>query len=197
MGMSKAMIRLTLAAAFGAASISAAAAAPDIYDMTSVARKSLKSLQHQSFANDREYCGMIGETAAGELVVTPARRGSRSGCDPRGFTDRTIKTVASYHTHGAFHPDADAEVPSVMDLDMDYAEQVFGFVATPGGRLWITNFHNRTVTQVCGLGCLPSDPNFKPGVAGDIPKTLTRRELTKRKGAGGPKYLRARSEAEN
>lgn len=198
MGMSNLIKQACFAAALCVASASTALAgntatsANDVYDITSVARNALASLQTQSFANNREYCGMVGRTSAGELIVSPARRGQSSGCNPRSFKDRSITPVASFHTHGAFHADADAEVPSVIDLDMDYAEKVLGFVATPGGRLWMTDYRSRTVTQICGLGCLPVDPNFKPGTAGEVPMKMTRREMAQREGIGGPKALRAR-----
>ena len=154
------------------------------------ARKSLASVQNQSFANNREYCGMIGRTSAGELIVSAARRGRTGGCDHRGFVDKSITPVASYHTHGGFEPDYDSEVPSVDDIDMDYHNRVFGFVATPGGRFWLVDYRSRTVTQLCGVGCLPKDPSFRAGMAGHIPKSLTRREVAQRKGKGGPRHLR-------
>jgi len=87
-------------------------------DLIKIARESLASIQEQSFESKREYCGLIGLTSAGELIVTPARRGRTNGCSARDFADRTITPVASYHTHGAFHPDADSEVPSTHDADM-------------------------------------------------------------------------------
>ena len=161
--------------------------------LTRFAKTTLASLQDGSFSNNREYCGMIGRTSAGELISTPARRGRTSGCNPRGFTDKSITPIASFHTHGAFHEMADAEVPSVSDLDADHYEGVLGFVSTPGGRLWMTDYRSKTVRQICGIGCLPKDPAFEVGMAGEIPKMLTRRELAQREGRGGPRHLRAHS----
>ncbi|WP_299191512.1 DUF4329 domain-containing protein [uncultured Litoreibacter sp.] len=182
--------------------VASACAAPafaesDLKAITKLAKKSLISLQHQSFSGNREYCGMIGRTSAGELIASPARRGRTSGCNPRGFADKTIVPVASYHTHGAFDHMADAEVPSLADLDIDYADRVFGFVATPGGRFWMTDYRSRSIRQICGMGCLPADPAFKVGMAGDIPTEMTRREMAQREGVGGPRHLRARSLAKN
>lgn len=182
-----------LLAVFGASLFACAAvAAPNgvPQDLIKTARESLSSVQDQSFANNREYCGMIGRTTAGELIVSAARRGRTGGCDHRGFVDKTITPVASYHTHGGFEPDYDSEVPSVDDIDMDYHNRVFGFVATPGGRFWLVDYRSRTVTQLCGVGCLPKDPTFRAGMAGPIPKSLTRREVAQRKGKGGPRHLR-------
>jgi hypothetical protein len=162
-------------------------------ELINIARKSLASIQNQSFQSQREYCGLIGRTTAGELIVSPARRGRSNGCDERGFSDRTITPVASYHTHGGYHEDADSEVPSTMDVDMDHHHGVFGFVATPGGRFWVIDHRSRTAKQICGMGCLPSDPMFDKGMAGDIPKHLTRRQMAQREGKGGPRHLRARA----
>lgn len=162
-------------------------------ELINIARESLASIQNQSFKSQREYCGLIGRTTAGELIVSPARRGRTSGCDERGFADRSITPVASYHTHGAYHADADSEVPSTMDVDMDHHHGVFGFVATPGGRFWVIDHRSRTARQICGMGCLPSDPMFDKGMAGEIPKHLTRREMAQREGKGGPRHLRARA----
>jgi len=162
-------------------------------ELINVARESLASIQKQSFKSKREYCGFIGRTSAGELIVSPARRGRTNGCNGRGFDDRSITLVASYHTHGAFHEHADSEVPSTMDVDMDRHQNVFGFVATPGGRFWMIDPRSRTAQQICGMGCLPSDPMFDAGMAGEIPKHLTRRQMAQREGKGGPRHLRARA----
>ncbi|MEM7469781.1 MAG: DUF4329 domain-containing protein [Pseudomonadota bacterium] len=161
------------------------------------AKMALSSIQNSSFVSNREYCGMIGLTKANELIVSPARRGRTAGCDHRGFADRTITPVASYHTHGGFHAHHDSEVPSVSDIDMDYHNKVFGFVATPGGRMWMVDYRDRSVHQICGLGCLPQDPSFHEHMAGEIPTSMSRREVAQRKGVGGPRHLRARMLAEN
>ncbi|MEM6594265.1 MAG: DUF4329 domain-containing protein [Pseudomonadota bacterium] len=161
------------------------------------AKMALSSIQDASFVADREYCGMIGLTDADELIVSPARRGRSSGCDFRGFADPTIRPVASYHTHGGFNPLYDSEIPSVDDIDMDYHNKVFGFVATPGGRFWMIDYRYRSVHQLCGVGCLPSDPTFVKNMAGEIPEHMSRREIAKRKSQGGPRYHRAKMLAEN
>jgi hypothetical protein len=155
-----------------------------------IARKSLADIQYQSFSSGLEYCGMIGKTRAGELIVSPARRGRPSGCNARGFTDPSITLVASYHTHGGFDPNMDSEVPSTDDVDMDHHQGVFGFVATPGGRLWLIDHRSRVATQICGKGCLPSDPTFSAGMAGPIPLSLSRKDMIKRQVIGGPRQLR-------
>ncbi len=194
------MKTLTLTALLTALSIAPAAHAGNgvlSQELINIARKSLASIQNQSFTSQREYCGLIGKTTAGELVVSPARRGRTSGCNERGFSDRSITPVASYHTHGSYHADADSEVPSTDDVDMDHHQGVFGFVATPGGRFWVIDHRSRTAKQICGMGCLPSDPMFNKGMAGEIPTHLTRRQMAQREGLGGPRHLRARALAEN
>ena len=182
-----------LAALFAHPTTGPAQAETEIWSLVLVAKKQLASLQRGSFRENREYCGMIGRTPAGELIASPARRGRTNGCDARGFKDRSIKVLASYHTHGGYQANADSEVPSVSDMDMDMHDKVVGFVATPGGRLWIVDPKSRSVKQVCGIGCLPKDPRFKSGMAGPIPKSLSRKQLAKRQGMGGPKYLRSRA----
>lgn len=169
----------------------------DIWDLVLVAKKNLASLQRGSFENNREYCGMIGRTSAGELIASPARRGSANGCNARGFTDRSIVPVASYHTHGGFQANADSEVPSVSDMNMDVAQKVIGFVATPGGRFWMVDYRTKTIKQICGIGCLPKDPQFVEGMAGPIPIRMTRAEMKQRQNAGGPKVLRSRYALKN
>lgn len=154
------------------------------------ARKSLAAIQNQSFVSGLEYCGMIGKTTAGELIVSPARRGRPSGCNARGFSDPSIKLVASYHTHGGFDPDMDSEVPSSDDVDMDHHQGVFGFVATPGGRFWVIDHRSREAKQICGKGCLPADPTFDPGAAGPIPTAMNRKDMVNRQVIGGPRQLR-------
>jgi len=190
----KTLIWMTTAAALCAGTGATAGNGVLSHELIEIARKSLASIQQQSFLSKREYCGLIGVTTAGELIVTPARRGRSSGCSARDFTDRSITPVASYHTHGSFHPDADSEVPSTHDVDMDHHHDVFGFVATPGGRFWYIDPRARTAQQICGMGCLPTDPEFSEGMAGEIPDRLTRGEMAYRESKGGPSQWRKYSE---
>ncbi len=148
------------------------------------ARVTLAGIQNNSFSANREYCGMIGRNSAGSLVVTRPRKGRQDSCLPRNFRSNDIEVLASYHTHGSYDYEADAEVPSVDDFDADSDEGVIGFVSTPGGRFWIILPERGLVKQLCGIGCLPQDPDFERGVAGKIPKQFTRNQLIDREENG-------------
>ena len=40
-------------------------------------------------------------------------------------------------------------------------EGVYGYVATPGGRLWLNIFDEALAVQLCGPGCVTADPNYR------------------------------------
>lgn len=143
------------------------------------ARQVLADLQASSIAANREYCGIIGLTEAGGLIASAARKGRRDSClpkDPRG----AIELIASYHTHAGFDEDADSEVPSASDVIADMEEGLDGYVATPGGRLWFIDGQSGTARQLCGLDCLPSDPDFVPGQWGPVKQRYTLSDLDAR-----------------
>jgi len=74
----KTLIWMTTAAALCAGTGATAGNGVLSHELIEIARKSLASIQQQSFLSKREYCGLIGVTTAGELIVTPARRGRSS-----------------------------------------------------------------------------------------------------------------------
>ncbi len=139
-------------------------------------REVLAELQWRSFRANREFCGIMGLTEDGEIVISRPRRGRVDSCRPRDPW-RADHLIASFHTHGAFDPDSDAELPSVDDVLADMNEGVDGWVATPGGRLWFIDGLTGVIRQICGLGCLPQDPDFIPGYMGPIPQRMTLAEL--------------------
>ena len=142
---------------------------------TAFARAILSQIQAKSIAQNREYCGTIALTADGRYVASRARRGRRDGCRPVDAREGEI--VASFHTHAAFHENADSEVPSPEDVYSDSDEGLNGYVATPGGRFWFVDGRNETVSLICGIGCLPSDPEFVPGLWGQIRSFYTIEDL--------------------
>lgn len=143
------------------------------------AKSVLGSLQEQSIAETREYCGFIIQTQDGGLATTPISRGTEASCESRpGFAP----VVASFHTHGSYAPRYDNEVPSVNDVMNDFEGQTDGYVSTPGGRLWLIDFESRTIRQLCGVGCLPADPNEDPTTAAPVPQSFTLDTLRKRFG---------------
>ena len=74
---------------------------------------------------------------------------------PAGWT-----LIASYHTHGAYDPRADSEVPSPGDVEADFQEGVNGYVSTPGGRFWRIDAAHGVADMICGEGCLAVDPTY-------------------------------------
>ncbi len=169
------------AALFGAALGPQAAQAQDAAELAA-ARQVLLQLQPRSFSENLEYCGYIGRMPDGRLMATEVTRGDAWGCLSRGDESRFVEVVASFHTHAAFDRAADSEVPSSDDMYGDIEEQVNGYVATPGGRLWYIDHRRQVATQVCGLGCMGQDPNFVPGDAGPIAQSYGLQDLLRREG---------------
>lgn len=124
------------------------------------AAKILNEVQGPSFRDNKEYCGLIGYDRTGKLLATKPKAGFADGCQPEDNPD-IISVIASYHTHGRFSWDADTEVPSVSDLEADFDEEVDGYIATPGGRFWVTDRDERGTFLLCGPGCLKSDPRYE------------------------------------
>lgn len=126
------------------------------------ARQQLDALQAESFASDRELCGIIFETADGELGVSRPTDGDEASCDISYFDEPGMVPVASFHTHGRHSPQYDGEVPSLIDIESDIASGMDGYVSTPGGRLWHIDHEAAAARMVCGPGCLTQDPNYVP-----------------------------------
>ncbi len=130
------------------------------------------TIQPWSIQENVEYCGYIGYDKSGNLVATEPWRGGVDSCG----TDILLpdfEAIASYHTHAAYSDDMDSEVPSVDDLKVDFEEGVNGYVATPGGRVWLILVNERLTVQLCGPGCIYADPNYRP-----CPLLLPRDEYT-------------------
>ena len=120
----------------------------------------LNSVQPRSFAEKREHCGLFGYDAAGNFAATGPIAGLPDSCDP-GLEPEGFEVLASYHTHGAYDIDADSEVPSLDDLRADIDEGIDGYIATPGGRLWLNLAQDQTAYLLCDRGCLLSDPAYR------------------------------------
>lgn len=117
-------------------------------------------IQPKSIAENREYCGVIGFDGNGNLAASEPERGQVDSCDsidPVGWEE----IIATYHTHGGYLADRDSEVPSVDDLQGDIREKVDGYVATPGGRVWLNLYDEKLTFQLCGRGCVKNDPKFR------------------------------------
>ncbi|MEE9388550.1 MAG: DUF4329 domain-containing protein [Paracoccaceae bacterium] len=119
----------------------------------------LSGLQSRSISENREYCGFILVNTAGELVASPPIRGQEAECRPEE-PDQGATILASYHTHSAYSPDFDSEVPSSNDLRADILEGIDGYISTPGGRIWYNSAKLKRADLLCGEGCVISDPNY-------------------------------------
>ena len=126
------------------------------------AKEFFNDVQVKSIIENREYCGYILRDPDGALRATRPNRGKADTCQ-LGTPPRRVEVVASYHTHAAFASESINEIPSLQDLQGDIAGKLDGYVSTPGGRLWFSDHRGREVRQICGLGCLVQDPDFRPG----------------------------------
>ncbi|WP_435417719.1 DUF4329 domain-containing protein [Parerythrobacter aurantius] len=144
------------------------------------ARTSLDGIQRRSFAERKEYCGLILEDDAGRLDISFVVEGRESECALPWLSPKGQYPVATFHTHGAYNPSFDSEVPSTLDMEADIHEQIDGFVATPGGRLWKIDWQDEVAEQVCGQGCLAVDPRYRARPYDDIAVRYTLPELERR-----------------
>ena len=90
---------------------------------------------------------------------------------------------ASYHTHSAFAPGYDNEVPSLQDLRNDVRLGIDGYVSTPGGRVWRVDRVTRSAVQLCGIGCVFMDPGFVPLNGSGIQARYSMADLRRRAAA--------------
>ncbi|EPX79424.1 hypothetical protein thalar_02249 [Litoreibacter arenae DSM 19593] len=149
--------------------------------LRAAAQQVLTGLQSRSFSTGREFCGLLGRNADGAIISTHPRKGSADNCQPHEFRTPGVVPLASFHTHGAYDHDADSEVPSYEDLRADMEEGLIGFIATPGGRLWVNLPKQGMSRQLCGLRCLPQDRYFQQGDWGLIRDKYTLRQLKGRR----------------
>jgi len=121
--------------------------------------KFFDELQVTSIAQNTEYCGFFGLDDNDNFIATRPTRGDTDSClsDEPPF-DMFI--FATYHTHGAYLFDADSEVPSLNDLEADIDEELDGYIATPGGRIWLNSIDSESAILVCGRNCTVSDSNY-------------------------------------
>lgn len=125
------------------------------------ARDFLGRMQILTVVENREYCGWFGRDPQGRIRATRPNRGKYNSCMLPN--EPPLRIIASYHSHAAFDPDSINEIPSLQDLTTDIAMERNSFIATPGGRLWFSDHRAQKVRQICGVGCLPQDPAFRPG----------------------------------
>lgn len=145
-------------------------------DEEALIRATFADLNPISIEQNVEFCGYVGFTADGALAVSAPARGTKDSCLADDPVNLDLVT-ASYHTHAAFSPDYSSELPSGTDMEGDEDEGIDGWVATPGGRLWYIDTTDMITRQICGIGCLPADPNFIPGDSGIIEQSYSYDDL--------------------
>ena len=131
---------------------------PNTQTLDAFARSFMDTIQADSISESREFCGFFVKNG-GTIAATAPRRGTEASCN-YGPTPATA--IASYHTHGSYGENYDNEVPSFFDLLSSREVGFDDYVSTPGGRLWRVDGDTGDATQLCGLGCLTSDPGFVP-----------------------------------
>jgi len=109
-------------------------------------------------------------------MATAPHRGEENSCTPQEPPE-DFNYVGSYHTHGAFSVDADSELPSLEDMQADIEEDVDGFIATPGGRIWHIDTIDDIARMVCDRNCVLADPNFDESVLEPVERTYTLEQL--------------------
>ncbi|MEP1535324.1 MAG: DUF4329 domain-containing protein [Paracoccaceae bacterium] len=146
------------------------------------AKQLLSDLQERSIKNNREYCGLLLRRNNGTLFSSRTFRGTKAKCRYRRIP-RGAEVVASYHTHGAYLPGFDNEIPSISDLQFDMDWEIDGYVTTPGGRFWYVDGRRARVDLICGRKCVPSDPNYRDDSRryGKIRTGYTLRALSERR----------------
>ncbi|MEM9715514.1 MAG: DUF4329 domain-containing protein [Pseudomonadota bacterium] len=137
--------------------------------------ETLRDIQVDSLERNREYCGYFGYVD-GKLTTSRIRRGWKASCRAKQ-PPRDMDVVASFHTHGGFDLNYFSEIPSSTDILADHIEEVDGFMATPGGRLWFIDGEAQEAELICGLACLPQDTNFEPDPDVQVKERFTLREI--------------------
>jgi hypothetical protein len=94
----------------------------------------MESMNALSVRFNREVCGYILRHPNGAYSSTKASWGGHASCASLPIEDG-MEVVSSWHTHAAWAPDYDGEVPSIQDVEGDMQLGVNGWVGTPGGRL--------------------------------------------------------------
>ena len=157
--------------------------APQGAAVDNFARAFLDNIQAASIQDRVEYCGYFFVDDTGQLFGTPPVKGTFAGCEtPVPRPGQGI--IANYHTHGAYSPEYDNEVPSFIDLEAVFQFGIDGYVSTPGGRVWLIDFQTKSTHQTCGRNCVYTDPNFVPQRNDNIRQsytlpTLHQRQLNK------------------
>lgn len=151
-------------------------------EIVAFATEALNDLQARSLATRTEYCALLLEDDEGNLAVSKIAEGKEAECDLPWVLPMGTYSVATMHTHGTYSQEYDSEVPSVLDIQSDVDEQIDGFVATPGGRIWFTDWKTETTSMVCGERCIAQDPKYREDAWGQLKQSYTLGEIKERQG---------------
>jgi len=132
----------------------------------------MESMNALSVRFNREVCGYVLRHPNGAYSSTKVSWGAQASCASLPILEG-MEVVSSWHTHAAWDPSYDGEVPSIQDVEGDMRMGVNGWVGTPGGRLWFVEGQSGTIRQVCGRGCLPIDEDFGDEDFGPVGETYT------------------------
>lgn len=132
----------------------------------------MESMNALSIRFNREVCGYVLRHANGAYSSTKASWGGQASCASLPVEDGFV-VASSWHTHAAWDPAYDGEVPSIQDVEGDMRMGVNGWVGTPGGRLWFVEGQTGTIRQICGRGCLPVDESFGDEDFGPVGESYT------------------------
>ena len=142
------------------------------------ARATLESIQHASVKQNIEFCGYIGVDRDRKLWASSPAPGEEGSCTSKEPPSH-IKVLASFHTHAGYSPYYDSEVPSSFDVYGDIADEIDGYISTPGGRFWFVDYSEELAYQICGERCLYTDPNYRPETEYEVLEQYTLKELEK------------------
>jgi len=132
----------------------------------------MESMNALSVRFNREVCGYVLRHPNGAYSSTKVSWGAQASCASLPVVDG-MEVVSSWHTHAAWDPSYDGEVPSIQDVEGDMNMGVNGWVGTPGGRLWFVDGQTGMIRQACGRGCLPIDETFGAEDFGPVGETYT------------------------
>ncbi len=139
----------------------------------------MESMNALSVRFDREVCGYILRHPNGAYSSTKVSWGGHASCASLPI-EEGAEVASSWHTHAAWAPAYDGEVPSIQDVEGDMQLGINGWVATPGGRLWFVDGKTGHMRQYCGIGCVASDPNFTADDYGPVAESYTLEALFRR-----------------
>ncbi len=148
---------------------------PEYKEIEVIAIRALAEIQPTSIAEGVEYCGWIIEENQ-TIKSTKPFRGHVDYCDSE-YPNGNVILLASFHTHGGHNPDYNSEVPSDTDMEADFQDDTYGFVGTPGGRVWLIDPFQQEAFMVCDESCIPQDQNYDARDYPPIPESFSEDEL--------------------